>query len=45
MREKLFIKTIKDNPTATIDWFLERFRYIEELLKKNAPSMGHNNNG
>lgn len=34
MREKLFIQTIKDNPFASIDWILERFRYIDELLGK-----------
>jgi len=40
MRNLLFIQTIKDNPDASVDWLLERFRYIEGFLKEKCPVYG-----
>lgn len=32
LRTKLFINAIKLNPNATIEWLIERFKFIEEVL-------------
>lgn len=32
LRNKLFLNAIKLNPNATIEWLIERFKFIEELL-------------